>query len=181
MRIGSLIAKQYISSLIFSKYHDDKSKINLLNSLTPIIPHTTEEAYSFLKDANKKESIRLEDFYDQSQFQFKKGIAHVKAFFSIKDQIFNELENARKNNILKKNNEAFVTIAKNLILDDYLINNPKLLAKWFGVAKIEFANNTNVANANFKKCLRCWNHFPDEEMYNDELSMNCYKVINKIK
>ncbi|MEJ3536422.1 isoleucine--tRNA ligase [Ureaplasma parvum] len=154
---------------------------NSLIDLTPIIPHTTEEAYSFLKDANKKESIRLEDFYDQSQFQFKKGIVHVKAFFSIKDQIFNELENARKNNILKKNNEAFVTIAKNLILDDYLINNPKLLAKWFGVAKIEFANNTNVANANFKKCLRCWNHFPDEEMYNDELSMNCYKVINKIK
>lgn len=69
---------------------------NSLIDLTPIIPHTTEEAYSFLNDANKKESIRLEDFYDQSQFQFKKGIAHVKAFFSIKDEIFNELENARK-------------------------------------------------------------------------------------
>ncbi|ACI60184.1 isoleucine--tRNA ligase [Ureaplasma urealyticum] len=154
---------------------------NSLIDLTPIIPHTTEEAYSFLNDANKKESIRLEDFYDQSQFQFKKGIAHVKAFFSIKDEIFNELENARKNNVLKKNNEALVTIAKNLILDDYLLNNPKLLAKWFGVAKIEFTNTTSVVNANFKKCLRCWNHFADDEMYDDELSMNCYKVINKIK
>lgn len=114
-------------------------------------------------------------------FNLKKGIAHVKAFFSIKDEIFNELENARKNNVLKKNNEALVTIAKNLILDDYLLNNPKLLAKWFGVAKIEFTNTTSVVNANFKKCLRCWNHFADDEMYDDELSMNCYKVINKIK
>lgn len=151
-----------------------------LTALTPIIPHTTEEAYSHLV-GSKKESIKLEEFYKQQEFKFSGDFSNVSAFFEIKDVIFNELENARKNNVLKKNNEALVHIDESLIKSDYLKNNPKLLAKWFNVAKVKLANKNYIENANFKKCLRCWNHYEDDLMHDEEISKRCFEIISKSK
>lgn len=151
-----------------------------LIALTPIIPHTTEEAYSFLV-GDKLASIKLEEFLTDQQFEFIGDTSHMEAFFAIKDVVFNQLEKARQQNLIKKNNEALVTLTKDMINDKYLINNPELLKKWFNVAKVEFGDRLNVSNANFKKCLRCWNHYPDEEMYNDEISSRCQKIIENKK
>ncbi|AJQ45389.1 isoleucyl-tRNA synthase [Ureaplasma diversum] len=173
LEINNVARRQIQSTVYFILKHS-------LIALTPIIPHTTEEAYSFL-NADKLESVKLEEFLVDDDFKFSGDIDQMQAFFEIKDVVFNELEKARKQNLIKKNNEALVVLSKEMIKDTELANNTSLLKKWFNVAKVEFGDQLAVSNANFKKCLRCWNHYPDEEMYNDEVSKRCIEVMQKQK
>ncbi|MCV3743278.1 isoleucine--tRNA ligase [Ureaplasma sp. ES3154-GEN] len=152
---------------------------NALILLTPIIPHTCEEAYMQLNDVNKLASIKLENFLTIAafdQFNFAE-IKHVQAFFDIKDELFGLLEKARKDGLIKKNNEALININQDLIKCQFLKDNPMTLAQWLNVAQVVYGNENSVVNPNFNKCLRCWNYFVDDQM-RDDICVRCDQVLN---
>lgn len=147
---------------------------SLLTVLTPIIPHTCEEAYSFLSFPGQKESITLETWpiIEQlvtipSDINFDK----IDQFFKIKDTVNIALEQARQNKVIKKNNEARIILDQDYKIDLYE------LKTWFNVAEVVIDKELKIENANFKKCMRCWNHYDNEYMHNDEICTRCQKVI----
>lgn len=147
---------------------------SLIIVLTPIIPHTCEEAYSFLNTPNQKESVVLETwpiFDELITIPQEINFDEINKFFEIKDTINIAIELARQNNIIKKNNEARIILDK-----DYKIDLHKLKI-WFNVAEVIIGQKLNIENANFKKCMRCWNHYNNEQMYDDEICMRCHTVI----
>ncbi|WP_038079761.1 isoleucine--tRNA ligase [Ureaplasma canigenitalium] len=155
---------------------------NFLVALTPIIPHSTEEAYqAFTMIKDKKESIRQEDFFNtDTDFPFiNKELSMLDNFFSIKDEINAVLEEARKNGVINTNNEAHLTIAEKMLTNDQLKLYPSLLKQWFMVAEVTYGDQTKVVNANYKKCLRCWNYFAPEKMKNDEIDLGCYEILKE--
>ena len=151
---------------------------NLIIALAPIIPHTTDEAYSFLK-SRKYESVHLEDWIQLTPFYASELDSSIfDNFFQLKDAVYNKLEESRKSGMFKKNNEAKVTIKKNNVVNCSL----KQLAQWLNVAEvIEDANvdAVKVEKTEFARCERCWNYKDSSEMFNEELCTRCHNVINK--
>ncbi|MGL4950590.1 MAG: isoleucine--tRNA ligase [Mycoplasma sp.] len=145
---------------------------SLIIALTPIIPHTCEEAYQSLDFKNKLESVALETWptidikIDNTNFE------ELDKFFELKSEIYTELEKARQETKIKKNNEALVTLPKTVNID------PKKLKKWLNVADVKInGNSIIVENSNYAKCLRCWNHFSSDDMCNEEICNRCCKVL----
>ena len=150
--------------------------LNVLIILNPIIPHTCEEAYSFLNMQSKKKSIMLESFPKKLDFKINNNIKNMmKDFFKLKDEIYVAIEEARNQSIIKKSNEATIITNNNYNIKE------ETLAKWLNVAEVIIDQNVNkiqIINKNYKKCLRCWNHFKDNDMANEEICIRCNTVIN---
>ncbi len=144
-------------------------------ALNPIIPHTCEELYSFFKVPNKQDSIALEEWPDLSDIKepSKAELELFNKFFDLKDKVYQVLETARKEALIKKNNEATVYLVKDFNLDD------KIIAKWLNVARVvsQDKGEIKVVKENLCKCERCWNYFEKSNMASDELCNRCNKVI----
>ncbi len=144
--------------------------------LSPIIPHTCEEVYSFFNVDNKKESIILEDWVDSIEFNEDVNTNKWINFFELKKLIYAELEIARNNGLLKKSNEAKIIInSKELPFD---IEDIK---KYLNVAVVEFnpseSTSIKVEKSGLIKCQRCWNYFSKKEMYDEDICHRCAKVL----
>ncbi|MGL4947987.1 MAG: isoleucine--tRNA ligase [Mycoplasma sp.] len=147
---------------------------SLIIALTPIIPHTCEEAYQTLQFNGKLESVALENFPTIDKEFNLDSFKVIDTFFGIKDKVYLELEKARQESVLKKNNEAIVTMPKIESISE------TTLAKWLNVAAVNFTTDEiTVKNASFNKCQRCWNHFDNANMHNDEICSRCNDVLNK--
>lgn len=155
---------------------------NYLKVLAPIIPHTCEEAYGFFDKKNKEKSVHLEDFADYKlEPKLRVDLNKWNKFFELKDKIYSELEKARNENIISKNNEAEVSISsiEKMPFDD------ATLAKYLNVAKFESSQKTKgedlikIKNPKYTKCERCWNFFDKKEMNsNGELCKRCEKNVD---
>ena len=145
----------------------------LLISLYPIIPTTSEEAYSFFENKkNKKDSICLEQFYSVKENEVFDEENKWKEFFEIKDRIYKLIENEIKLGLIKRTNEALVYIKT----DSEFIKSLDLKMLLM-VGKIEFSNEDKVEKFVSQKCLRCWNHFEEDQIKND-LCLKCDSIIN---
>lgn len=143
----------------------------ILISLYPIIPTTCEEAYQFFNKENKKISICLESFYEVNKIEQYQEEEKWKEFFILKNKIYKLIEQSIKSNIIKRSNEAFVTLNTN---SDFIKSlNLKMLLM---VGKIEFSNENKVNKFDSLKCQRCWNHFEKKEIKN-ELCIRCNEVL----
>lgn len=143
----------------------------ILISLYPIIPTTCEEAYQFFNKENKKISICLESFYEVNKIEQYQEEEKWKEFFILKNEIYKLIEQSIKSNIIKRSNEAFVTLNTN---SDFIKSlNLKMLLM---VGKIEFSNENKVNKFDSLKCQRCWNHFEKKEIKN-ELCIRCNEVL----
>ncbi|MCV3728745.1 isoleucine--tRNA ligase [Ureaplasma miroungigenitalium] len=152
---------------------------NALILLTPIIPHTCEEAYQHLNANDKKASVKLENFLTADEFMLieESMIKHVNFFFDIKDTYFALLEQARKNKIINKNNEAIVFVNQDTIKCDVLKKQPETLARWLNVAQVVYTNRDEVAHSGFLKCQRCWNYFEHLDEKHDDICVRCAAVL----
>ncbi|MBR2651545.1 class I tRNA ligase family protein, partial [bacterium] len=76
---------------------------NLLISLAPIIPHTTDEAYQLLP-FKKYLSVHLEDWIElqNNDLLTTDEKENFKNFFMLKDNVYNALELARQSDTIKK-------------------------------------------------------------------------------
>ncbi|WP_215772770.1 class I tRNA ligase family protein, partial [Mesomycoplasma hyorhinis] len=150
---------------------------NLLNvltiSLAPILPTTTEEIYSYIKSDNKKESVHLETFFKKEAFD-EKIEEKWKEFFTVKDRIYQLIEQKIKEGVIKRTNEAFIHIKT----DSEFIKSLDLKSLLM-VGKVHFANKDKVEPFNSVKCLRCWNHFEAKYIKKD-VCQRCYLVIKDL-
>lgn len=150
---------------------------NLLVALAPIMPHTCEEVYSHFNITNKKESVHLEDWMDTDlEINLNNELLdELNQFFQFRNLVLAELEKARNDKKIKKNNEAIITI-NNKYKEQFKNIDIK---KWLLVADVKF-NDTNdiiVEHSGYNKCLRCWSYKNDIDMHDSELCKSCYEVL----
>ncbi len=141
----------------------------LLLSLAPIIPTTTDEAYSFFNKKNKLESIHLESFYKFNKKESFEIESKWTNFFEMKNLIYKEIELKIKSGELKRTNEASV-VAK--------IDSPFLktldFKKLLMIGEFREGSSLEVNTFESSKCQRCWNHFGINDLAN-ELCTRCKK------
>ncbi len=153
----------------------------ILILITPIIPHTAYECYNHFNKANKKDNVFLESFKTLHNFdKIEINEQEWKTFFELKDKIFAGIENARKDKVINKTNEAFIQITTNESLPTLAQYIPKLL----NVAGVAFTNGNElkitVTNSNFLKCERCWNYFKTLKDNENKICDRCVEVLKKI-
>lgn len=144
----------------------------LLKLLAPILPVTTEEAYSFLVKTNKKSSIHLESFPTISEvtdtFEQK-----WSEFFQLKDQVYKSIELGIKNGEYKRSAEVIVTIPQP---SEFLglLNLKELLM----VGEVEFGSKLSVAKwKEAYKCTRCWNYSLKDFNLDLNLCLVCKEIV----
>ena len=145
-----------------------------LFALAPIIPTTAEEVYKQLNIKDKKESIFLE-----TELEIKSVPANaqlVKFEKTYRFEANRTLEEARKAQLIKRNNEAILTVA--MPEEDRFVDE-NTLAKYLMVAKVKFGNEWKVETFDSAKCQRCWNHFAKDELNEDVICSRCFTVTQK--
>lgn len=89
-----------------------QTAVALTKLLTPIIPHTAEEIWSFLKE--DEEYVQLSEFPGYEEFTNQKELMDTwSAFMDFRDKVLKALEEARNAKLIGKSLEAKVTIYPN--------------------------------------------------------------------
>ncbi len=156
----------------------------LVRLLTPIIPHTTSEAYSYLPGKKAKDVYLLdmpqveemdneiEDLYDE--------------FMGLREDVLKALENARNEKIIGKSLNAKLLIYPKGKVEAMLKKVKVNLAQIFIVSQIEVMDegfgtykgddvSIDVLPAEGKTCDRCWQIV--EEVNEDGVCPRCAEVI----
>lgn len=156
--------------------------------LTPILPHTMEEVYSYMP-GEKLESIYLCDmvkpvYYDGSE----SIIAKFNKFMTLRDDVLKALEAARNEKIIGKSLNAHLFICPNDEMAKELADFHLNLGQVFIVSKCEVVSNledgVEYPTAKIKvtacegvTCARCWQIVDNVD--NDCLCERCQKIVNK--
>ena len=148
----------------------------LVRVLSPILSFTTEEVWSFwpetLKEEGREESVQLAGWPDKAKFMpsidFKTQdslLSDFKLLFELRDAGTRAIERAREDGIIKKSQEADITI---YATDDQIaVANkypPKMLVELLICASVKLKNteeeeaSAEVVATTLEKCPRCWNH-----------------------
>lgn len=86
--------------------------VALTKLLTPIIPHTAEEIWSYLKE--EEEYVQLAEFPEVETFANQEELLDMwKAFMDFRDDVLKSLEVARNEKLIGKSMEAKVTVYPN--------------------------------------------------------------------
>ena len=86
--------------------------VALTKLLTPIIPHTAEEIWSYLKE--EEEYVQLAEFPEVETFVNQEELLDMwKAFMDFRDDVLKALEVARNEKLIGKSMEAKVTVYPN--------------------------------------------------------------------
>ena len=86
--------------------------VALTKLLTPIIPHTAEEIWSYLKE--EEEYVQLAEFPEVETFSNQEELLDMwKAFMDFRDDVLKALEVARNEKLIGKSMEAKVTVYPN--------------------------------------------------------------------
>jgi isoleucyl-tRNA synthetase len=89
-----------------------QTAVALTKLLTPIIPHTAEEIWSFLKE--DEEYVQLSEFPGYEEFTNQEELMDTwSAFMDFRDKVLKALEEARNAKLIGKSLEAKVTIYPN--------------------------------------------------------------------
>lgn len=154
-----------------------------LIALAPIIPHTCEEAYSFLNKKNKEKSVHMESFPTvKLPTKAKVDLEKWNNFFKLKDAVYAEIEKARNEKTIAAKGLAHVIISSKhpLPFDE------KTLKEYLSVAKVEYAKrerielSIKIKNSKYARCERCWNYFEASEIKN-EICNRCNDVLKNKK
>ncbi|MFU8787118.1 MAG: class I tRNA ligase family protein, partial [Candidatus Izemoplasmataceae bacterium] len=155
----------------------------LLRMLTPIIPHTTEEAYQFLP--NKKEvSVYLENMPIS---RFEKDIDLLKQydqFMQLRDYVLKALEEARNAKVIGKSLQAHVVLYPKKETKAFL-ESFNALNKLFIVSDVSIKEGSgayefkdlsiDILKADGQTCARCWHV---TEINEEELCERCNNIVN---
>ena len=86
--------------------------VALTKLLTPIIPHTAEEIWSYIKE--EEEYVQLAEFPEVETFANQEELLDMwKAFMDFRDDVLKALEVARNEKLIGKSMEAKVTVYPN--------------------------------------------------------------------
>lgn len=149
------------------------SLLTLLKILTPIIPHTTDELWSYLNE--EEVSVQLTDFPEVDEREnFKELKEKWGKVMDIRDEVLKALEEARNEKVIGKPLDAKVVVYADdenvfaLLNDDKVDFKQITLVSQFGVAgsrkdapenAIALENTSIVVEkADGGKCERCWSY-----------------------
>ena len=156
--------------------------LNLLKVLTPIIPHTTSEAYNAMP-YKSEEDIYLENMVEPKLHLDDELEANFDKFMTHRQDILKALEEARANKVIGKSFNAKLTIygpKEYLKLLESLNSN---LAQILIVSQLEMKEDTfihyEVKEAVGHVCSRCW--MIVEEELEDGLCHRCANIVNERK
>ncbi|MDW0111850.1 isoleucine--tRNA ligase [Sporosarcina saromensis] len=143
----------------------------LLKLLTPIIPHTTDELWSYLADV-EEESVQLTDMPEAIEFGEVASLLRERfnVLMVVRDDVLKALEEARNAKVIGKSLEAKVTLALPEKYADVLKATDIDYAQFFIVSKFVEVEASDIAadalkldaatilveKADGEKCERCW-------------------------
>ncbi|MEJ9279998.1 MULTISPECIES: isoleucine--tRNA ligase [Ureibacillus] len=160
-------ARRAMQSVMYDCLH------TLLKVLTPIIPHTTDELWSYLNE--EEASVQLTDFPEvDERSNFKELREKWNQVMEIRDEVLKALEEARNAKIIGKPLDAKVAVYADdeevlaLLNDEHVDFKQISLVSQFVVLgnRKDAPNNaveldkTSIAveKANGEKCERCWSY-----------------------
>ena len=120
--------------------------VKLAKILTPILPHTMEEVWSFLKE--KEDYVQLANMPEVVTYENREELLeNWHKFMNLRDDVLKVLEDARNNKLIGKSFEAAVTIYPDketkAMLDDLKANFREILI----VSKLTIVYGEAPANA----------------------------------
>ena len=156
--------------------------LNLLKVLTPIIPHTTSEAYNAMPYKSEEDIYLLN--YDKLPENIDRALeAKFDKFMELREGILKALEEARANKVIGKSFNARLTIyaPKNVIEELNSLNCN--LAQILIVSQLEIKEDDKihfeVKEAQGHTCSRCWMIVEDELI--DGLCPRCHEIVKNAK
>jgi isoleucyl-tRNA synthetase len=176
--------------LYIEKAHDFERKaiqstlyditLGILKLLTPLIPHTTSEAYQMLP-FEKLEDIYLEDFPLAPEPRDLPLLNAFEQFEHIRETILKKLEDAREEKIIGKSLQAHVELTVTEKQFEAIQKLDMQMHQVLIVSKVELhvgkELNVIIRKADGEPCARCWNVF--EQLNEDGLCKRCESVIKE--
>ncbi|AXK51287.1 isoleucine--tRNA ligase [Spiroplasma alleghenense] len=157
----------------------------LIDSIRPILVHTTEEIYDNIKFIKKEESVHLLDLRKQDFSIKSEQVNNWNKFLIFRDEINKALELARNEKIIKKSFEAKLEIEISSEFEEMVKISD--LEQILIVSQIEFKKVADpiysgkigkvcVQIREGSKCERCWGIFA--KLATEDLCERCHKVIS---
>ena len=150
----------------------------LLKLLTPIIPHTATEIYSYLP-YREKEDIYLEEMPKIYHHQFDKYLEEFDKFEILRNEVLKQIEIARNEKLLSKTLQADLEITITKEINDAIefldINLIQVLMVASINKKIGNEVIVKVTKSDNETCSRCWNLVP--KLNSEEVCTRCEGVL----
>lgn len=153
----------------------------LICMLSPIIPHTASEAYSYLP-GEKELDVYLEDLPQVKDYSSFKNIEeNFDNFMIYRDEILKALEEARANKIIGKSFAAKLTLTLDEKASKLFKSLDANIAQILIVSQYEEKEGSEfkveVKPAEGSVCSRCWATV--ENVLDDELCPRCHDIVVK--
>ncbi len=164
----------------------------MVQLLTPIIPHTTEEVWEYIPGV-KEESVQLTDIPEPNKIERFTGIVDKwDQFMKVRDDVLKALEEARNEKVIGKSLEARITIVpkdettkavlnKMEHLHQYLIVSEAIVTDTSDQAKAYKYVDVAVEKHPGEKCQRCWmaSETVGEDKDYPDLCTRCASVVKE--
>lgn len=164
----------------------------LVRLLTPFIPYTTEEVYSFMENIkDKQESVYLLNMLEVKHFDNEQELlTKYQKFMNFRANVLKAIEEARNNKIIGKSLNAKVIVHPTEETKQLLNSIKSDLKTIFIVSELVITDDeisglefeTGTINVSAKEgiiCKRCWQVV--NEVNEDGLCDRCAKVLEKIE
>lgn len=153
----------------------------LIKLVSPIIPHTACEAYSFLP-GELLEDVYLEDLPTVKDYsKYDNLLASFEEFMNYRSEILKALEEARANKIIGKSFSSKLTITVDKKAKELFQRLDSNLAQILIVSDIEYVDGDEfkvfVSPAVGQVCSRCWATV--SKVNEEELCERCNKIVVK--
>lgn len=183
----------YAKDSLYCDYEDDFERraiqstiydilLGLLKLLTPIIPHTTSDAYNHLPH-KEYEDVYLESMPSKMKIKLNNIHEDYSHFNKLRDEALKQLELSRTNKLIGKSLEAHLELTITKEMDDAFIDLDikdkldKLLMVSFVDIKVGNKLNILVKKAEGFVCERCWNVVKE---VNNGICKRCEHVMEKL-
>ena len=160
---------------------------NLLKLLTPILTHTTSEAYETLKE-KQEDNVYLENMPDVKHYQVEGLKEKYQAFMELRNDVLKALEEARNEKIIGKSLNAKLTLYPNEKTSKLLSSINHDLAQLFIVSEcvVKSGEGTykfddlsiDVEKREGHTFALCWQVV--DEVNSDELCERCETVVESL-
>lgn len=162
----------------------------LVRLLTPIIPHTTEEVYSYM-GGKKEESIYLTSLPHVMKFaNTNELLSKYSEFHELRDDVLKALEEARNNKVIGKSlsskvilkptekvakllNKLKVNLQKLFIVSEFVVTNEDIEGNLYESGTIL------VTAREGHVCARCWQVV--DNVNEDELCPRCDNIVKDLE
>ncbi len=152
----------------------------LLRLLTPIIPHTTHEAYQYLPK-HGEENVYLERMPQKYEVEKDELMTSFETFSSLRTVVLKELEEARAQKLIGKSLQAEVDLTVTQEQMDAIKLLDMQIHQVLIVSKVNLslgdALKVVVKPAEGETCARCWNVV--DHVHEDGTCDRCHKVVSK--